>query len=220
MRERLLIVGAGELGREVLNWALQVPPARRSWDIQGFLDEQADRLDRFELPAGIVGSPDHHVILEHDRMVVAIADADQRRAMVERLAGRGARFTSIIHPKAIIGLNNRWGVGCLICPGVVVTTNVTIGDHVILRSHAGLGHDAVVESYCTLQTHSQMAAGSRLAAGALLGARAVMMPGTVVGPGARVDLNSAVLENIPAQTRVAGVPARMVLPSPAPEAIG
>ena len=85
MSERLLIVGAGPLGREVLCWALQIPAGQRTWEVGGFLDDQPGILDGFALPANLLGAPATHVFEPRDRVVVAIGDPAQRRSMVELL---------------------------------------------------------------------------------------------------------------------------------------
>ena len=45
MQHRLLIIGAGGFGRELLGWALGVPPGARDWAIGGFLDANPAALE-------------------------------------------------------------------------------------------------------------------------------------------------------------------------------
>jgi len=212
MSERLLIVGAGPLGREVLCWALQIPAGQRTWEVGGFLDDQPGILDGFALPANLLGAPATHVFEPRDRVVVAIGDPAQRRSMVELLTARGAQFTTLIHPRSFFGLNNRWGVGCVVSPGTVITTNVTIGDHVIIQSDCGIGHDAVVGNYCWLQPHAHISGRVRVAEGTLLGDNCGILPGVTIGEGAVVAVGSMVYENVAPHTSVAGVPARELTP--------
>ena len=208
MSERLIIVGAGPLGREILCWALQVPAARRPWEVVGFLDDQPGILDGFNLPASLLGAPATHVFEPRDRVVVAVRDPVRRRAMVELLTVRGAQFTTIIHPRALFGLNNTWGAGCVFSPGVVITTNVTIGDHVIIQSYCGIGHDTVIGNYCHLTPHTHVSGRVRFGEGAQLGAAGGVLPGITIGEGAVTGVGSTVCENVPAHATVAGVPAR------------
>jgi sugar O-acyltransferase (sialic acid O-acetyltransferase NeuD family) len=211
MHERLLIVGAGDFGREILSWTLHVPPDRRNWEFGGFLDDRPDRLDGYNLPARIIGSPKTHVFTESDCVVVALPDPAERRAMVERVAATGARFTSIIHPTVTIGLSSTWGVGCIFGPNVHITTNVRIGDHVIIDYNSGIGHDGHIGSFCTLGPNAGMMGGAVLEESAVLSLNATLVPQARVGQSAIVGPGSVVLRQVDAGTMVLGVPARKPL---------
>ena len=52
----LLIVGAGGLGRELLQWVKDVNSAEATWHIKGFLDDNPNRLDGIECDYEVVGS--------------------------------------------------------------------------------------------------------------------------------------------------------------------
>lgn len=208
MRQRLLIVGAGGFGREVLSWALQVPVDRRDWEVGGFLDDCGEALAGYELPATILATPETHRFEGDDRVVVAIPEPAKRRVMVELLAARGAQFITLIHPTATLGLNSTWGVGCVFGPNIHITTNVRIGDHVIIDYHAGIGHDAVIGSFATIQAHGGMMGGAILETGAILGVCATLVPHAQVGADAVVGPSSVVLRSVDAGTTVLGVPAR------------
>ena len=52
---RILIVGAGGFGREVLQWARDAWPDQAS-RISGFLSDDPNRLDGFSTDVGVVGA--------------------------------------------------------------------------------------------------------------------------------------------------------------------
>lgn len=43
----------------------------------------------------------------------------------------------------------RVGIGSIICPGTILTTNITIGNHVLLNLNCTVGHDVVIDDYTT-----------------------------------------------------------------------
>jgi sugar O-acyltransferase (sialic acid O-acetyltransferase NeuD family) len=217
MKERLLIVGAGDFGREVLSWALQIDEYVRPWTISGFLDNRPTILDDYNLPVSIVGDPATYEFQEHDRVVVAVGNPTARKSIVLMLSKRGARFTSVIHPSVIMGLNNRWGEGCIFCPGVIITTNVMIGDHVVFNCQSGAGHDAVIGSYCTLSGAVDITGHVRLGEGVMVGSHASVTPKAKVGDYAVIGAGSVVLRKVDAYTTVMGVPAREVWKSRPPD---
>jgi len=89
--KRLLIVGAGGFGREVLCWARDVAPTQSEWSIGGFLDANAAALDGFDVPLEILGNPAEFAPAETDRYVCAIGDPATKQRLVAGLAARGAR---------------------------------------------------------------------------------------------------------------------------------
>jgi len=207
MREHLLIVGAGDFGREVLSWALGIPSQQRQWEIGGFLDNRPKVLEGFNLPAEILGAPETYSFRTDDRVVVALGDPAQRRTFVEMLSQRGARFTTVIHPSVIMGMNNTWGEGCIFCPGVILTTNVRIGKHVVFNCQSEVGHDAVIGDYCTLSGCVDITGHVTLGEGVFLGSHASVLPHARVGDGAIIGAGSVVLKKVAPRTSVMGVPA-------------
>ena len=151
--KRILIVGAGGFGREVLCWARNVERTQSlNGEIGGFLDANPAALDGFvRAPLKILGDPTGFRPAETDLYVCAIGDlAAKQRVVTSLLATRGARFLMLIHPSVIMGADRRIGDGCVLCPNVVLTTNVILGRFVTLNVGATVGHDVRIGDWCTL----------------------------------------------------------------------
>src|ERR1035437_5203074 len=102
--KRLLIVGAGGFGREVLCWARDVEPTQSEWKIGGFLDANRAALDGLDVPLGILADPAVFEPSETDRYICAIGDQATKRRVVSDLQARGAEFSTLVHPSFIIGV--------------------------------------------------------------------------------------------------------------------
>jgi sugar O-acyltransferase (sialic acid O-acetyltransferase NeuD family) len=207
-RKRLLIVGAGNLGREVLDWALDVPASKRDWEIGGFLDSRQLTLKGLGAPIRVLGDPLTFKFTPNDVLVCAIGDPRIKLEYCLKLRARGCRFITVIHPTATLGSGNRIGEGCVIAPGAVVTTNVSLGDFVGLDLHATVSHDSVVGDGSTLSPHSTVLGHCILGKGVLLGSHACTLPNAEVGDFAIVAAGGVVLSKVEPRTTVAGVPAR------------
>lgn len=208
--KRLLIVGAGGFGREVLSWARDAQSAQGGWQIAGFLDTNPKALEGFPCPAEILGDPLTYQPGDDDLLVCAIGDPATKLQVCRDLQARGGRFPTLIHPTAVIGGDCRIGEGSLLCPGAVITANVTLGDFVMLNVYATVGHDAVIGAGCTLSAHTDVTGNARLGEGVFLGSHAVVLPGAQVGDYAVVGAGSVVLRNVRARTTVVGVPAKQI----------
>ena len=208
--KRLLIVGAGNLGREVLAWALDIPATQRDWEVAGFLDSRTAILDGYHCGYCILGSPDTYEIVNNDCFICAVGDPKQRLAYSANIQVRGGKFINIIHPSAIVGSRSFLGVGCILCPQSIVTTDVRLGDFVLLDLHATVAHDSIVGDGCTLCSHAALTGWTRIADGVFLGSHAVVIPHVEIGAYATIGAGSVVLHNVPPEATMVGVPARHI----------
>lgn len=204
---QLFIVGASGAGRQALDWALDVPPEKRDWEVAGFLDDRLDILKGKNCAFGILSSVETYQFRDTDRVICAMGEPAIRLEYCGKLKMRGARFISLIHPTAIIGSNTTWGEGCIFGPGVVLTNNVTIGNYVLLNVYATIGHDAKVGDGCTVSAHADVTGGATLGEAVFLGSHAVVMPNARVAGHTVIGACSAVLRRTEAHTTVMGVPA-------------
>lgn len=210
---RLLIVGAGGLGREVLSWAMQVPADCRDWEIGGVLDWSQTPWDEHGFGVPILGSPEDFRFRLDDRVVIALGDPRSRLALADRLAQRGAIFTSIIHPTVVCGVNVRLGTGCMVLPHAVLSTNVQIGDHVLIDVHARVAHDVAIAAGASVLGYADITGRVRLGEACQIGSHAVVLPGLAVEAGAVVGAGAVVTHPVAPGTTVMGVPARQTLRS-------
>ncbi|HJQ68486.1 MAG TPA: acetyltransferase [Blastocatellia bacterium] len=208
--KRLLIIGAGGFGREVMGWASHANRDRRDWEVGGFLDSNPKALDGYGREVGIVGDPLTYTPSDTDLFVCAIGDPATKLRVCKELKERGASFLTLIHPTAVVGLDCVIGEGCVLCPGAVVTTNVTLGSFVCLNVYSTVGHDAVIGDGCTLSAHTDVTGFARLGEGVFLGSHASILPNATVGDYAVVGAGSVVLRKVRPRSTVVGVPAKQI----------
>lgn len=213
MMQQVLIAGAGNFGREVVNWIDGCEGANSTWSVAGFLSDDPDALEGFDLPEKILGTIADYQPRPEQRVVVAIGDPSGKMQVAERLRQQGAKFLSLIHRSAVISRRTTLGEGIIISPHVYVGGGAVLGDFVALNVSASVGHDAHVGDGCTLSGHCDLTGHVVLEAGVFLGTHACVIPKIRIGKGAYVGAGSVVIRNIEAGSRVFGVPARkMTLP--------
>ena len=212
MRERLLIVGAGGFGREVLWTAGDVPAEQRTWEIAGFLDDDVDGARRdlagkgVELP--VLASPADYRPREGEVLVCALVDPAEKLRVCEELRSRGARFASVLHPTALVHPSAVVGEGLIMRHYSGISPNALVGDFVTINFLAGTAHDTAVGDGCVFGPHSDVMGAATLGRGVLLGSHAAVLPGAKVGDFATVGAGSVVVRRVAAGTTVFGVPAR------------
>jgi sugar O-acyltransferase (sialic acid O-acetyltransferase NeuD family) len=205
--DEVWIVGAGGLGREVLDAALA---AGRK--ISGFID-QAPGLSRC---AGLqVVSPDE--VGGSARYVLAVGDGGARRRLDAVLAERGFAPTSIRHPAAVTARDARLDAGCVLLSGCFVSTAVTVGTHSQVQYNATVGHDSLLGRFVTVLPGANVSGSVQIGDGATIGAGAVVLQGLRVGENAFVGAGAVVTRDVPPGTVVVGSPARVLRRSEEPD---
>lgn len=207
--KRIIIVGAGGFGREVLQWARHAWPSD-AHKIAGFLSADPDKLDGLAPTLPILGSPAGFQPLPADGVVLAIGVPGVRRQVAEQLEANGARFLTVIDPTAIVADTAQIGTGTIICPYAIVSDAVRLGRCVLVNYHASLGHDAAAEDYAVLSPYATLGGGSEVGADVFLGLHASVGPGRRVGAGSVVSSNSVALVDTAENCLVYGVPGRVV----------
>jgi sugar O-acyltransferase (sialic acid O-acetyltransferase NeuD family) len=206
---RILIVGAGGFGREVLQWARDAWPEACD-RITGFLSADAHVLDGCDCGIRIVGSPDSHRPVVGDVHLLAIGVPYARRRVAESLIARGAEFLTLVHPTGIIATSAHIGEGSIICPYSIVSDSARVGRFVAMNYHSSLGHDASAGDFAVLSPYATLGGNAHVGADVFLGLHSSVGPGVWVGSGSKVSANSTSLHNAPENSLVYGTPGRVV----------
>lgn len=207
----IVIVGVGGLGREIAEWVEDINEVRPTYNLLGFLDDDASKHGTARHDLLVLGGLDW--LAERSRTVatvVGIGNPAPKRRVVERLAAHSAGFPSIVHPNAIVGRHVEVGEGAVICPGVIVTTDVRLGRFVTLNFDLTIGHDATVDDFVTLAPGVHLSGYVKVREGADLGAGAVTIPAVEIGAWSIVGAGAAVTTSLPANCTAVGVPARVI----------
>jgi sugar O-acyltransferase (sialic acid O-acetyltransferase NeuD family) len=209
-KKRLLIVGAGNLGRELLCWARDIPEDQRDWNIGGFLDDNQNALDGYTTDFPVISSISNYIPQQNDVFSCAIADPKIKLKICNELLSKGATFVNVIHPTCVIGDHNRIGTGLVMCPFSSISTNVTIGDFVTINLHCVIAHDAEVGDGVTLSAQCDIMGFVKLDRGVFLGSGARMLPKTSAGEFSTIGAGCVVLDQVEANRTVVGVPAKYI----------
>lgn len=210
---KLVILGAGSNARETLD----VVDARRQagdpLELLGFLVEP-----RFAKP----GTSAHgsHVLgdidwLEGRRLedtvgFCAVGAPAVRRRLAARAAAFGLRFISLVHPAVSVGGRDRVGPGSLVQKGSSLTSDVQLGAFVHVYAGCLLAHAARVGDYATLCPGVAIGGDASVGEGATVGIGANVIQRCTVGPWSIVGAGATVVADVPPDSTVVGVPARVI----------
>jgi sugar O-acyltransferase (sialic acid O-acetyltransferase NeuD family) len=205
---RIIIVGAGGFGREVLQWARDCWPEHAS-QIAGFLSAERDRLTCHDGGLEIIGDPDRYEPQVSDALLLAIGIPIVRRQVAESLTSRGAKFLTLVHPTAIVAPTAAIGEGAIICPYAIVSDSARVGAFVLMNYHSSLGHDASAGDYAVLSPYATLGGNAHIGDDVFMGLHASVGPGRRVGACSKVSANSCALSDAPAESIIYGAPGRV-----------
>ena len=195
------------MAREAYHYAVQTFPGL---EIAGFLDDRAHVLSECEGYPTILGSVESFRAEESDLFLCAIGDPIQRKKYATIMDEKGARFATLIHPRAYVGGNVEIGEGSIIAPSAVITCDVKVGRHVIVNVQSSISHDCVLSDYVTLSPGSHLTGGCRLDEGVFMGAHSTLIPDVCLAAGTFVAAGAVVVDSdATPNIRLMGVPARM-----------
>lgn len=208
--KKLIIVGAGGFGRELLQWVKDINKLQNKWIIEGFLDDNLDALDGMECDYNVIGKIQDWKPKENEVFVCAIANPKIKEFITTQLKSKGAWFESVIHPTAIIGAYNIIGEGLVAYPNSCITANAKVGDFVTLLLSA-IGHDTVIGDYSTISSYCDITGGVQLGKRVFLGSHVTIIPERKIGDDVYVGAGSVVINNVKSNTKVMGNPAKKML---------
>ena len=133
-----------------------------------------------------------------------------RQALFDRLGFDPERFETLIHPSTFFADNAQIGQGSILFPNVVVLSNVSIGHHVTVLSGSVLNHDVEVGDWSIMASGVILSGAVKVGRSCYLGAASVVREGISIGDGSLVGMGSAVIEDVTAESVVAGVPAQFL----------
>lgn len=200
----IVIVGAGGFGRET---ALMVEQLH-AWNIIGFYD---DGLKPKTIVDGLPvrGNVSRLNEVTHDlAVVIAIADPSIRQQIANSLKNQKLYFPTLLHPTVLAGhTENKFGKGCIITAGVILTTGITLGDFVIVNLATTIGHEVCIDHYTSIMPQCSISGSVKLGERCFVGSGSRILQGISIGDDSIVGAGAVVTKSFEANSKLVGVPA-------------
>lgn len=209
--DQIVVVGAAGFGRESLDVIEAMKENGAFIEVLGVVDDapSAVNLQRLaDRKVPYLGTIEEWLATDTTdlRYVLGIGNPVIRRRLAERLENAGLSPFSAIHPSVIIGSRSNFGLGVVVCAGVVISTNVRLGRYVHINPNATIGHDAVLQDFVSVNPAAVISGEVSLQEEVLVGAAALVLQQLNVGKGTVVGAAALVTKNVPRDVVVKGVP--------------
>jgi sugar O-acyltransferase (sialic acid O-acetyltransferase NeuD family) len=212
MTRSIVILGAGGMARDTLDVVEARIDDGADEEVLGFLVDAG-----YGAPGSMVnGKPIlGDLTWLRDRpdveVVCAIGAPADRRRVVERVTELGAKFCTLVHPRAIVTKRVVLGAGVIVTAGVILANNIEIGDHAILNLGSTIGHDGRVGAFVTVAPGAHLNGNVSVGAGTYVGTGASVIEKTKIGEWAVVGVAAGVVRDVPSNATVIGNPAHVLL---------
>lgn len=208
----IAIFGVGGFGREVLALIKDINNVAPTYNIVGFFD------DGYEKGIMINGYPTLGKTEDLNRwstpisLAVSIGSPVIKKKVLDKITNPLVDYPTLIHPLAWIGDREfvEIGKGCIICAGNMITTNIKIGNFVILNLGCTVGHDSVIGKYAAFMPSVNISGEVTIGEGVYVGTGAKIINQLEIGEYAIVGAGAVVSKSLPAKCTAVGVPAKPI----------
>ena len=207
---RLVIYGAGGLGREILA-LLRASDTDGQWDFIGFIDDGLPPGTRIG-NAEVLGGMDR-LISEKEpiAVVMGLADPSIKSSLYEKLSGLpNVRFPVLVHPLAHVDPSATLADGSVVSAYCSISVDAALGICSFFNVGAQIGHDSVLGDFGSVMPHVDISGNVTIGARTLVGVGSKILQGLKIGSDVTVCIGSVVLRNVPDGCTVMGYPARAI----------
>ena len=208
----IAIYGAGGFGREVLTILHDNNKLEEKWNVLGFFDdgkEKGEIINGYKVLGGI---QDLNTWPHKLSIVVALGAPSVKKDIIQRITNPRIEYPTIFHSSAIIGDNNtvKIGKGCIICAYNIITTNVIIGDFVILNLSCTIGHDTTIGEYSSFMPTCNISGEVNIGECVFGGTGSKIINRKNIGNHSTIGAGAVVIKDVPDNAVLAGVPAKVI----------
>ena len=152
--KNIVIIGAGDLGKEAV-WLIEdINKLHPTYVILGFLDDDRGKREKEFFGYKVLGTTE---LLEdlRERMPFCAVIAIQKGADRKRIVDAHPDFhewETIVHPTAVVAPESRTGAGCILFPRVTVSVDTRIGAFGLLYLNTTVCNDCALGAYVSVMT--------------------------------------------------------------------
>lgn len=206
--KRLIIIGAGNIGKIVCEYARLMKEYKTEWIIAGYLEFGEKEVITDAAYPAIIGTIESYQPMKDDVFVCSYANVEEREKSVGIIESKGGKFINIIHPTANVLSTNMMGVGNVIGAFTTLSVNTKIGNHCVIQDHCNVGHDSVIGDFTHLYVGNIVCGINTLGERTTVYTGSVIYPKLKVGEGASIGAGSVVMRAVKPRTTVMGNPAK------------
>ena len=182
----------------------------QEYDIVAFVENwEKERVGMHVLDLPVVWVDDL-VSYADECLAICSIGSTKRKGFIEQVESIGLDFATIMHPSSRLSTKSTLGKGSFMSVNSVVASHTEVGNHVIINRGALVGHHAKVENYVTISPGVKIGGATHIKSQAYIGMGSTILERVTIGSNSIVGAGSVVTKDVPDNTLVMGIPARVV----------
>ena len=198
--KKIVIIGAGGFGREVL-WTIDdCNKHSKKFEVLGFVDNNTKLKNSLVKNLPVLGDVEWLLSSNEKNLgcVIAIGDCEKKKKIIKRLEEHQKfDFPNIINPSAHLANDIELGNGIIIQHGTIVSVDTKIGNHVYINYNCTIGHDCVLNNFVTLAPGTQINGGCVIGERVYIGSGAITKNDIKIGKDSIVGAGSVIGKDLP-----------------------
>lgn len=186
--KNIVIIGAGDLGKEVV-WLIEdINKKKPTYVILGFLDDDKGKKDSEFYGYKVLGTISQLEELRQRKpisAVIAIQQGSVRKKIVEENKTFDA-WETIVHPSAVIASTSPVGKGSIVFPQVTISVDSRLGNYNLYYIHCTICNDCSIGDYVSIMS------GASVSERVIIGDECFLASGSCIYPhkklGCRVEV--------------------------------
>lgn len=207
----VVVIGAGDFGRETAEICKRIELSSRDMRLIGFLDDNKELHGKYINGIRVLGGIGYFKDLEvKPHFVVAIGDPLIKKRLIKIALDYGYIPTNIIDPSVIFFSGVKLGKGIVINVNCGIMANVVIKDHVHINLLTSVGHDVHIGAYSTISPCCALSGFTHIGKCCFLGSNVTTFPKVRIRDNSKIGAGSVVTKDIPSNVVAIGSPAKIM----------
>ena len=204
--KKIIVVGAGGFGKEVA-WMAK----RCGYEVLGFLDSTPDKQNTKIMGLDVLGPLEYAERFLDYEFVIAIGNPRARKKIIDLFfKNEQFCFVTLIDPSSIVGENILIAEGSIICAGVILTVDVSIGRHTIININSTIGHDVIIKDFVTIAPNASVSGNIVLNDLVEIGTNATLREKLNIYEGAMIGMGAVLTKDVEKNHIMVGNPAKIL----------
>ena len=205
--KNIVIIGAGDLGKEVVWLIDDINKVKPTYVILGFLDEDEEKVGKQFCGYKVLGKENEIKNMTHTCGVIAIQDGVIRQKIRDENRSFN-EWETIIHPSSVIARSSKVGRGSIIFPQVTVSADSKLGEFGLYYIHSTICNDCKIDDYVSIMSGSQVSERVSIGEASYLAAGTTVYPNVTIGREVRVGVGATVSKDVNHKSEIVGASSR------------
>jgi len=209
---KIIGIGAGGHSKVVI----EILKLTNKYEIVGLLDPKKELWGKLILRVPVIGDASRIEELRNSGIshaFIGIGGANNvqnRKRLFKKTLNDGFEVISVIHPQAVISGSAELGEGLAVMARAIINAEAKIGNNVIVNTGAIVEHECIIGNHVHIATGAKLAGSVTVENATLIGIGATIRQGVRIGKNVIVGAGAVVVNDVPDNVVVVGVPARIL----------